>query len=910
MPEPWKWPGSRWWQVDLHAHSPASHDFKDDRNNPNWDRWVSAFQKRGIDVAAVTDHNTADGISPLQDAARRIGLVLFPGVELTIDGVHLLLIMGPNQQQDDVADILSRAQVPVAERGSAEARSLISIDTLLGRCGKSAIVIGAHVNGPAGLLEQVADGEPQPLRGQQRIAILRNRSLAAVEIDPDKEVDDKWIDGKTSDVPRRITRVWGSDAHRYDDLGRRYTWIKMTDPSSGGVRLAFEDGSLSDSSRSVMHYDTPNPNKQFSSTVVESVTVDNARHIGQPTRMEFRFNPWFNAIIGGRGTGKSTIVDFCRKTLRRDRKRDLPESLRDSFDRRLRVPASRDEEGLLTQTTRIDIVYRRNGERFRLSWCQDGRAPSVVRLVGNDTREEQGDIAHRFPVRIFSQKQLFEIAHDPNALLTVIDESRQVGRADLHRSMEETHARYLACRSQARLAYRQADGRSELAARLTDVRRKLDVLQKAGRAEAFASYRRSQREENTWKSVCDSVRSAIAVARRSAVDLEVADLGIEKKGAGDVREENLQHMHKALHDAIGRTQHRIQDSLDDAERAMKRIRSSQAADLWRKSMLSDKQDFETAMKDLSEQGIDGLENYPDLLAEKDQLEQKIDRLTEAETKGADYEREAELVLAAYRDLKLQLGKRRQEYVANASSDSVRVCVRRLTDWKRLDDELAITLGTDRFEKDRTAICREIRPAASGEQPWSWDRLDAVIAKMRRYREDRTGDWEARDQRFLNVLEHIDPAKVDQLALYSPDDSVSVEYKEESGAWRKLAHGSPGQQTAALLAFVLGQGTEPIILDQPEDDLDNAVVYDLLVKRLREVKRNRQVIVVTHNPNIVVHADAEYVMSLDAQNGQTHIVCDGGLQDQRVREEICRVMEGGEEAFKKRYRRIVSSGESP
>ena len=902
MPEPWNWPGSRWWRVDLHAHSPASHDFKDDRNNPDWDRWVSAFQECGIDAAAVTDHNTAEGISHLQAAAKDSDLVLFPGVELTIDGVHLLLIMDPNQQDKNVDEMLSHAKVRVEARGHPDAHSPISIDTLLDRCGKSAIVIGAHVNGPAGLLEQVADSEPQPPRGQQRIAILRNRSLAAVEINPDKEVDDKWIDGKTSEVPRQITRVWGSDAHSYNDLGRRYTWIKMTYPSSEGLRLALEDGSLSDSSRSVRRYDTPDPNKQFSSNVVESISVKNAKHIGQPTRSEFHFNPWFNAIIGGRGTGKSTIVDFCRQTLRRED--ELPESLRNAFDRRLCVPASRDGEGLLTDKTRIDIVYRKDGERFRLSWRQDGRARPVVKLVGNDTQEEQGDIARRFPVRIYSQKQLFELAQNTNALLAVIDDSRQVGGADLRRSMDEAQDKYLAYRSEARLAYRQAEGRLALAARLSDVSRKLDVLQESGRAEALASYRRSQQQENTWKAVCDSVTAAIAAVRRSAADLEVADLGIERSGARDVREDNLQHMHKSLRDAIERTKHQIEKSLEDAEGKMEKIRSSSAAGLWSKSMLSDERDFQDAMKDLSDQGIGGLEDYPGLLVEIDQLKREIDRLIEAKTRGEDYEKKAEQVLAEYRGWRQLLGERRQHYVSDQSSESVKVCVRTLTDCGQLEHELKTRLGK-RFEKDRTAICQQIQPAS--DEMWSWDRLDDVIAEMRRYGEAPTGGWEAQDQRFLKVLENIDPENLDRLVLYSPDDSVSVEYKEESGTWTKLAHGSPGQQTAALLAFVLGQGTEPIILDQPEDDLDNTVIYKLLVKRLREVKTNRQVIVVTHNPNIVVHADAEYVMSLKAQCGQTHITCDGGLQDQKVRNEICRVMEGGKDAFEKRYRRILPSG---
>ncbi|MBU1065398.1 ABC transporter, partial [bacterium] len=99
------------------------------------------------------------------------------------------------------------------------------------------------------------------------------------------------------------------------------------------------------------------------------------------------------------------------------------------------------------------------------------------------------------------------------------------------------------------------------------------------------------------------------------------------------------------------------------------------------------------------------------------------------------------------------------------------------------------------------------------------------------------------------------------------------------------------------------GEEPLVLDQPEDDLDNHLIYDLIVAQLKEIKPNRQIIVVTHNANIVVNGDSENVLALEIKSGQTHKVCAGSLQKSSVRDEICRVMEGGEKAFDLRYKRI-------
>ena len=180
------------------------------------------------------------------------------------------------------------------------------------------------------------------------------------------------------------------------------------------------------------------------------------------------------------------------------------------------------------------------------------------------------------------------------------------------------------------------------------------------------------------------------------------------------------------------------------------------------------------------------------------------------------------------------------------------------------------------------------------------------AQIRRFHSGASDSWDTHDARFMTALRGIPPERVDRLALFVPDDTVSVSFKEAgaSNEWPSLSQGSPGQQTAALLAFVLGFGNEPIILDQPEDDLDSTLIYELLVNRFREMKAMRQMIVVTHNPNIVVHGDAEYVVSLNVSSGQTQVGCHGGLQERGVRDEICRVMEGGREAFQSRYRRII------
>ena len=106
----------------------------------------------------------------------------------------------------------------------------------------------------------------------------------------------------------------------------------------------------------------------------------------------------------------------------------------------------------------------------------------------------------------------------------------------------------------------------------------------------------------------------------------------------------------------------------------------------------------------------------------------------------------------------------------------------------------------------------------------------------------------------------------------------------------------------MLAFLLAHGGEPLVLDQPEDDLDNHLIYGLVVQQIRSNKQRRQLIIVTHNPNIVVNSDAELIHVLDFNN-QCYVKQTGSLQEQDMRQEVCQVMEGGAEAFERRYQRL-------
>ena len=902
MSQPWDWPGSRWWRVDLHCHSPASHDFKGEPDD--WTGWLEAARDRCIQAIAITDHNTAKGIRPLKEALSKVdgAPIIFPGVELTAnDGTHLLLLMDPERGQRNVEDLLSNMKIPVDKHGKQTTRSSLSVEEILDKCDNKVLVIGAHVNGSSGLLKH---------RRQQRIAELRHPNLAAVEFKPNEENQDRsWIDGSHPEVGRILPEIYASDSHSLDSIGHRFTWIKMKQPNLEGLRLALLDGN--DSLKPDDGSERYNPNN-YPDMAIESITIQDGKYIGRDSPLVVKFNPWLNAIIGGRGTGKSTIVDFCRKTMRQETEldnigNDTDGSIKSLYDNRMQVPAHRNAEGLLTSKTSIGIIYRKDDNRFIISWSQDGNARPLIHLDGETEVTEEGrNIQKRFPVRIYSQKQLFQVAQNPDALLTIIDSSEKVNGHHFQRRIRELRDHYLALRAKARSMRQQANDLPDQRADLKDKQRKLEFLQKDGQTQILNDYRKRRQYHNSWEDIIKISMQSIDDLENSVQELSVANLDSNSGVETIVESKYLIRMHQDLISAVESLQSKIAKLIEQAKSDINKINSSPEALQWKEALDNSYQEFKKASIQLASMGLSDPSEYDKLTGQITNSKKEIEIMEEKLKKANHLDQEAVKVLSEYRTKRQELSERRRSFLENNVNEPLRIDIIPFKNTNSLSVQLRNQLGTEnKFKQDRDYMIGKILPTENST--WNWNRYDKVVKGLEQYINDSSElPWRARDRRFEPALKRVTNERLDRLFLYLPDDELKVSFKDRNNPkWRPLEQGSPGQQTAALLAFVLSQGSEPIIFDQPEDDLDNTLIYDLLVDQIREAKLHRQIVIVTHNPNIVVHGDAEFVISLEVKDGQhSYITCSGGLQESRIREEICRVMEGGEEAFKTRFRRIM------
>ena len=373
---------------------------------------------------------------------------------------------------------------------------------------------------------------------------------------------------------------------------------------------------------------------------------------------------------------------------------------------------------------------------------------------------------------------------------------------------------------------------------------------------------------------------------------------------------------------------KTRDRLDEIRKSVKDL-SSQTNDIvteWRKSKeeSSWKQSVDAAMQayqklqdDLAREGINDPAAYGELVQRQQIIEQKLKDLDERKKQVDDLNNEADECLQHLLKTRQELTASRQEFLKRVLKDNqyVRIQVAPYGAREMVENEFRGLLQREdgEFQRDIGSpdgggLLGELYEKDNGAEVIE----ENLVNIKTRIKEIVSGEYvtgTVADQRFATLVRNLPPESIDRLDLWFPEDSLEVQYSARGDGlrFRSIQEGSPGQKTAALLAFLLSYGNEPLVLDQPEDDLDNHLIYDLIVTQLRAIKRHRQVIVITHNANIVVNGDAEQVLALAARGGETHKECEGCLQEQQVRDTICTVMEGGRRAFDDRYRRIALVG---
>ncbi len=214
-------------------HTPKSMCYSEQRVSP--EQIVDAALTAGLEAIAITDHNTVEAIDNIRQVAEKKELFVFPGIELSAKGGHVLAIFELDTPVESLRGFLD--YIGVAREGWGDAATMTGggIEEVFQKIEElGGIAITAHIDRwPSGLLET---NEPRRVK----MRIHSNKYLSALEITKPQSKG-MWNAGQVRGYPKKYACIQGSDAHALDEIGRRPVYIQMGRIGLEALRSAFLD---------------------------------------------------------------------------------------------------------------------------------------------------------------------------------------------------------------------------------------------------------------------------------------------------------------------------------------------------------------------------------------------------------------------------------------------------------------------------------------------------------------------------------------------------------------------------------------------------------------------------------------------------------------------------------------------
>jgi len=835
---------------------------------------IEACLKKKIEVIAVTDHYHVHSSESLIEFAREAGIHVFPGFEaLTKDGVHLLCLFEPatklNSLERLIGDCGIRDQGALSPIGDYDTLELLEKS----REWKAAFV-AAHVAGKGGLLTT--------LSGQTRINAWTSHNLFACSLPgpvSDAPVNLRPIlENKNAEHRRKrpVAIINAQDVSSPEDLGEPGTscWIKMSRISVEGLRQAF----LDPESRVRLTGDTlPENHDEFVALAWQGGFLDGEA---------IHFNENLNVLVGGRGTGKSTVIESLRYVLGLD---PLGEDARKTHEGIVR--------NVLGSGTKISLLLRSNHP--------DKREYHIERTIPNPpvVYDQNGSILNLEPqviaprTEIFGQHEISELTRSPEKLTRLLerfverDTAVAQRKSDIRRQLEQSRAKIL---DSERELLQVAERLAALPALEENLRR----FQELGLEDRLKEQSFMVREEQVLKTAGGRLvpyRELLEDLRR-ALPLDSAFVSqkvLEGLPSREILAE-IETVLSALNSKLESMARQMQTNLDVANRGLASVKKK-----WEVRKKEVQAAYDNILRELQKSKVDG-EEFIRLRRQIEELRPLRERQTIVRRAGKEHEDRRRSLLAEWEGVKIgefrQL-ERAAKKVSKQLAERVRVQVRFAGNRDPLFSLLKNRIG-GRLSEVLDAL-RQYEGLSLKELADTWRKGGDALTRRYKIPQTQADRIAQAPSEVVMQLEELDLTPTTQIDL-------NVVGEGRPAQWQRLEDLSTGQKATAVLLLLLLESNTPLVVDQPEDDLDNRFIMEAVVPRMHEEKRRRQFVFTTHNANIPVLGDAELIVGLTAsgeagQEGSARMPKEhmGSIDARSVRELVEEVLEGGREAFEMR-----------
>ncbi|MBP0965425.1 MAG: AAA family ATPase [Oscillospiraceae bacterium] len=840
-------------RTDFHLHTRKDKEFKyTDADDEFIKRYVQALKEANIGIGVITNHNKfdRDEYKAIRKAAKKQDIFILPGVELTIkegaNGIHALIVFNPDEWLEDCNNYIQTfltaafATIPNPEnRNTKSVYDLKNVFEQLDAYGRDYFIIFAHVDQNSGLFSECKGGLLESLAG---FVPFKNRVLGLQK-------------SRTRDHLNQFERccgylpalVEGSDPKSIADIGKgdKCTYLKIGEFSYASVKFALQD-----------HKDRVNetvPDNKHG--YIESISFQG----GKFDEQTIKFSRELNTLIGIRGSGKSSVLEAIRYVLG--------------------LSAQMDKE---YKESLIKNVFGSGGKATLKVIDKHGKRYYVSRILGEriNVLDENGNDLNINPINLFDgvqyfgQKDLSSSADHENGLLEKLISGRIGQPSNLDSCVNELVKTVERLLDVSKIPQQM----TEVTTQQTELEHKLSIFEEKGVADKLKKQRGYATDTTKLDAVKNRIDAILRSVRNAYSENSIASNALDGYSS-DFNKDIFEDVSAVLSfidvqlAQIGSCIAEIEKQRSGMEDIISRLKE-------RTDSLAD--EFAEIKREIKDETLD-VDSFVKMSAELQKTKEKLKQLSEEASSKAKIEasftkatRERnDALLTTYNAYKAETER------INQNQTELRIEITFKGDREGFKSQLKNDFkGTGISDSKYQVICDTFTDYASIIEDWiicDGNKLKSIVS---------SSEYVKLEDKLRNQYEELLNRQV--------ENKVDIYYHG-----KLLRQHSIGQRASALILFILTQDDNDIIfIDQPEDDLDNKVIYDEVITAIVQKKPYMQFIFATHNANIPVLGDSERVLVVEFQETKIDIA-QGNIDLDSTHKQIVDIMEGGKEAFDKR-----------
>ena len=891
--------GSDWRKWDLHVHTPntkLSDNYKSTDGTDLWDNFCESIEKSDVEVIGITDYFSTENYftflekfkAKYPQSKKRI----FPNIELRLEvsvnknaeEVNLHIVFSDKTEKEKIESFLSKLNTNINKNGASVSCKDISTKTDCESAGIDYKILRKK------LKEVFGDDESYLIFGASNNAGLRPDNNSPRKLNITDEID-KICDGffggqqnveyylktdryEDNEIAKKKPVAGGCDAHSFDDLdnwlGKRVvktienvevvekdiTWIKADPTFEGLKQIVYEPETR-------IFIGEEKPKKPINTIDSITLKIPADAKVGEDkfcfagNNCSYSLSPYFNCFIGGRGSGKSTILNFLG-------------------------------------------LHSNNPDSSKLFWFGDGKDKKGLNPSGFDPSDNavfsfggteifeflaQSEIETFARDKVKFTQAIYDRANGPSKILQKFEDDILKYQNDLDKiieavfSSQELYAQQKTKEKEKRSLENtkniiESNDYKKLTDSISELTQKLQVhkkwsnevyLLKTQLSDIIEFYSKVLEGNNDQIKYKESFLLAISKANEAIAVLEDKNFDEAKKEEKS-HQDNLVLLEEELKKLLNKGNF-SEDNIEQIKSAPQKI---------------------VALEREIEQIIFQIEGKNKIIATLSAT------VTKLKTDKESYENKIKTIVDPLQKLL------KTQFENNKGKDIKKISLEYSFDENRAWSALA----KEFYEKFKEAfkdsekgkyVCDYI---ADSKGIFSSNNLEDIKNAVKQSQKN--------DKQYIKFLDEVFKDEknfqifqaIRDKHLYDVKSNKIIQVKYDD---RDVEQASFGQRCTAVVVILLLFGNYPLIIDEPEAHLDSSLIANYLVPLLKDKKSDRQIIFATHNANFVINGDAEKIFILKNESGQTEVI-ETTIEDTKNREELLK-LEGGKEAFEKRGEKL-------